>query len=158
MRMARTLSGDQQAGRKSFVSYFNTHPADDYRLAVWQEGVAAVRRGQRTPMSAEQAREVAAERRRADAEAGRRHAERERWRVFLSEECQRIHARYPDCAMFTGKTNLFAECPPILDAPFLQIPKMQHEECACPDEGWLFRVPVSECKPPVGMVGGDAAS
>ena len=113
LRMARTLAGDQQAGRKSFVSYFNTHPADDYRIAVWQEGVAAVHRGQRTPMSAEQAREAAAERRRADAEAGRRHAERERWRVFLGEECQRVHARYPDCAMFTGKTRLFAECPPV---------------------------------------------
>ena len=151
LRMARTLSGDQQAGRKSFVSYFNTHPANDYRIAVWQEGVAAVRRGQRTPMSAEQAREAAAERRRAAAEAGQRDSERERWRVFLGEECQQIHARYPDCAMFTGKPNLFAECPPVVEAPFPRTPKMLHEECACPREGWLFRVAVSECEPPPGM-------
>ena len=148
VRMSKTLQGDQQAGRRSFVSYFGTHPANDFRLAAWQEAVAAVYRGQSTPMTSEQVREAAAERRRAHAETMQMNAERERWRVFLSDECRRVHARYPDCAMFTAKFKLFAECPPVkgVDAFPLKV-RLHHEECVCPN--WaLFGTPVSECKPP----------
>jgi len=49
VRMANTMYGDQQSGRRSFISYFRTHPANDHRLAVWQEGVRMVRQGHRTP-------------------------------------------------------------------------------------------------------------
>ena len=145
VRMSKTLQGDQQAGRRSFVSYFNTHPANDYRLAVWQEAVAAVRRGQRTPMTPEQAQAM-----------GWMHAERERWRVFLSDECKRVHSLYPDCPMFTGKINFSAECPPWvvvkeMPFPFLDVTELDHMECTCPNEGGLFHTSVAECMPPPGI-------
>ena len=88
VRMSRTQSGDRAAGRKSFVSYFNTHPADDYRLAAWYEAVAAVSRGQRTPMSAEQARESA------------------RMKAYNSTHCQRIRTQFPKCKWWEGKYDM----------------------------------------------------
>ena len=125
LRMARTLSGDQQAGRKSFVSYFNTHPADDHRLAVWYEGIAAVRRGQTDPLTKQQ-------RRRAEEQAKRqaqwktasdvglwenpvqlvRKAKRQaQWKT--ASDCDAVRAAYPKCPWWRGEEALFWEflCP-----------------------------------------------
>ena len=150
LRMARTLQSDRSAGRKSFVSYFNTHPADDYRLAVWQEGVAAVRRGQAAPLTNAQAK------RQQQQKFARSTAT---WDRYLSAECDRVRASYPDCgffhegvesAMFIGR-----DCPQKALAPafFGMIPRSEVDRsCACPQtEGLLrFPVPVERCVVPEG--------
>ena len=93
IRMAKMRSGDIAAGRRSFVSYFNTHPADDVRAAQWQESVASVRQGRRNPTTIEEAQRQA-------------KAVRARWRDdpalrFQSARCQAAYRSYPKCGWWT---------------------------------------------------------
>ena len=90
VRMSKTLQGDQQAGRRSFVSYFNTHPADDYRLAVWQEGVRAIQSGQREPVT----KEVAAMWESAERQAQTHNRQMAR---YNSPHCVKVRKEYPEC-------------------------------------------------------------
>lgn len=145
LRMARTLQSDRSAGRKSFVSYFNTHPADDYRLAVWQEGVAAVRRGQTAPMTTEQVEQL---QKVSQADAI--------WRRYQSDECRWVRATYPKCIYFSDKGSYWGaedECP-WKDVPgvFGTVQKPAYVECACPQTDGFFgkRLPVDRCIVPEG--------
>ena len=159
LRMARTLQGDRAAGRRSFVSYFSTHPADDYRLAVWREGVAAARRGQDAPLTQEQAEQIAERERVARERQAQAHASKMAWAEYKSPQCEAVRRAYPDCgffhegvesAMFIGR-----DCPQKALAPafFGMIPRsVVDRSCACPQtEGLLgFPVPVERCVVPEG--------
>ena len=95
-------NADRAAGRRSFVSYFGTHPADDHRLAQWQEAVAAIRRGQTSPMSPAQARQVREQQANVRAQA-----------VYHSAACEALRLEYPECNWWDGKYDMAWgwECP-----------------------------------------------
>ena len=102
VRAWRRGNADLAAGRKSFVSYFGTHPADDHRLAQWQEAVQAIERGQRSPISTEAARMLQQQAR-----------ERRRALTKTPAECETVRAEYPKCPWWRGEEALFWEfiCP-----------------------------------------------
>lgn len=113
VRMSRRLAGDRQAGRRSFVSYFATHPGDDRRLALWYEAVAAVRRGQHTPITAAQAELLAADRAKRRKALAARKAARAR---YNSAHCVAVRKEYPDCKWWKNEEYILAwgwgyECP-----------------------------------------------
>ena len=90
VRMSRLLAGDRIAGRKSFVSYFNTHPADDYRFAAWMEGIAALKRGQAAPVSLE----AIAQQKSHEREMAARAKQTAR---YNSAYCVAVRKEYPEC-------------------------------------------------------------
>ena len=121
VRAWRRGNAEHSAGRKSFVSYFGTHPADDHRLAQWQEAVAAIGRGQNAPLTPAQVQHMANER-----------AQANRTERYNSEECEQIRTKYPKCKWWNGKYDMAWgwDCPTKGIFP-LMIP--DHAECTPPD-------------------------
>lgn len=56
VRLLKRNRSEVRSSGKSFVSYFNTHPAFDRRLAQWHESLKAVRGGRSAPIFIEQVR------------------------------------------------------------------------------------------------------
>ena len=141
VRSWRRSNADQVAGRKSFVSYFGTHPADDHRLAQWQETVAAIERGQRAPITPAQAEHL---QKVSQADAF--------WKRYQSEECKQVRAKYTNCSVFYETESFWSEECPMREVPGKWLPEILYVECACPQvEGLLKRrVPVDRCSVPTG--------
>ena len=115
VRLDRKLSHETATYGKSFVSYFNTHPANDHRLAMWHEAARDIRRGQQAPLLEEARKaQVAAE----------KEAERRQATVGgpNSPYCVKLREKYPKCEWWKGEnkdmSKLFSfvefRCPTIL--------------------------------------------
>ena len=95
LRLSRAAQSEAATGGKSFVSYFQTHPANDQRFAQWFEAAREASEGRGAPLSQDQ---VAKRYHRKVAEGG---------------YCQQVRARYPKCRWWNNKYDWkwIARCP-----------------------------------------------
>ena len=134
VRAWKQTNSDAAAGRKSFISYFGTHPANDKRLAQWGEVAKAIERGQQTPKTpaqvrgeaqyqAEQARLRATARKKASMTAEQR-------RVYESKRCVEVRKRHPACPWWNEQDRFDwpVHCPTLGN---LIWPIARHRDC-----GW----------------------
>lgn len=88
IRMARTDRQAAARGHKGAVGYMLTHPADDARIAHWNNTMQRIREGRKAPETKQ-------------AIAARAAALKER------DRCENLYAEYPDCPYWgrQGWTN-----------------------------------------------------